>query len=142
MALPPDRRPPALAAVALGGLLGSLARVALARLLPPATGALPWATLLANLTGSFALAFALVLLLERGRPRPYARLFLGVGVLGGYTTFSTLAVETDLLVRDGHLGTAAAYLSATLVLGLGAGWAGLALGRALPGVRLDRRERP
>jgi CrcB protein len=119
-----------------------LARVALARLLPPATGALPWATLLANLTGSFALAFALVLLLERGRPRPYARLFLGVGVLGGYTTFSTLAVETDLLVRDGHLGTAAAYLSATLVLGLGAGWAGLALGRALPGVRLDRRERP
>jgi len=141
MAITRERRPVALLVVAAGGLVGSLARAGMAELLPPSAGALPWGTLAANLTGSFALALALVLMLERGRPRPYARLFLGVGVLGGYTTFSTLTVETDLLVRDGHAGIAAAYLAATVVLGLAAAWAGLAVGRALPTSASHRQER-
>ncbi|MCZ7527307.1 MAG: CrcB family protein [Acidimicrobiia bacterium] len=84
---------------------------------------------------------------RRGSPRPgtadgaaagavpptrYARPFLGIGFLGSFTTFSTFAVEADMLVRDGRAGTAAAYVLATVLVGSAAAWAGLALGRALP----------
>ena len=137
----PERRPVLLAVVAGGGLIGSLARVGVAELLPPSAGGMPWGTLVANLSGSFALAVVAVALVERGRPRPYARLFLGVGAIGGYTTFSTLMVETDRLVRGGSTGTAAAYLVGTVAAGLAASWAGLTVGRALPKLTLHRQER-
>ena len=79
---------------ALGGALGALARWGVAEALPPSPGGWPWATLLVNLTGCLLLGVLL------GGPRapappaaPGSRPFLGVGVLGGYTTYSTFAVE-------------------------------------------------
>jgi CrcB protein len=68
-------------------------------------------------------------LLARWPEHRYARPFLCVGVLGGWTTMSTFAVEADLLVRDGHAGTAAVYVLVTTVVGLIATSAGLLGGR-------------
>src|SRR6185295_14847300 len=82
-----------LAVVAAGGGLGSAARYGLARALPsPATG-FPWATFLTNVTGCLLLGVLMVYVLEVWPPRRYVRPFLGVGFLGGYTTFSTYTVE-------------------------------------------------
>lgn len=107
-----------LLAIALGGACGALARWGLAEALPHSRDQLPWATVLANVTGCFAIGVLLVVLAER---RPESRLLrplLGTGVLGGYTTFSTYALDTrDLLAADRPV-LAAAYLFGTLVVGL------------------------
>jgi CrcB protein len=94
-------------------------------------GGFPWATLWTNLSGSLALGVLLAVLIERYPPSLYARAFIGTGFLGAYTTFSTFAVETDLLVKDGHAGTAGAYVAASLVGGLAAAALGLAAGRRI-----------
>ena len=73
----------------------------------------------------------MVLLMEHLRQSRYARPFLGTGVIGAYTTFSTYVVEADLLVRDRHSNTAAAYALASLACGLLAVWAGITLGRLI-----------
>jgi fluoride exporter len=93
---------------------------------------MPWTTLAINVSGSFAVGLLLVFVLERWPPTRYARPFLAIGFLGAFTTFSTLAVESDLLVRDGSIGTATAYVVLSLVAGLVAAYAGMVLGRALP----------
>ncbi len=134
---PTRARPAVLAAIALGGALGAPARYGVARLVPVRSGSFPWATFLTNVSGSFALGLLLVLILERFPPTRYLRPFVATGFLGAYTTFSTFMVETDQLVSGGHGATAAGYVLASLVCGLGAVWAGLAAGRWLP-VR-DRR---
>lgn len=121
-----------LAAIALGGALGASARAALAQLVPVEPGSFPLATLIVNVTGSFLLGAVLVLLLERFPPSRYRRPLVATGFLGAYTTYSTFAVETVMLVRDGHLTTALAYVAASLVAGLGVVWVGMSLGRALP----------
>lgn len=104
--------------IAVGGALGALARWGLAEALPHTRDQVPWATLLANLTGCFAIGVLLVLLSER---RPHSRLLrplLGTGVLGGYTTFSTYALDTRDLLAAGRPAVAAAYLFGTLLVGL------------------------
>jgi CrcB protein len=73
----------------------------------------------------------MVLFTEYLAPSRYARPFLGTGVIGAYTTFSTYVVEADLLVRDGHSDVAAAYALASLVCGLVAVWGGIVLGRLI-----------
>lgn len=97
--------------VAVGGALGSLARVAVDRVVAP-VGALPVATFLVNVSGALALG----LLLARTED-PRWRALLGTGLLGAWTTFSTLAVEVDGLLRDDLL-LAGAYVAATLGAGL------------------------
>lgn len=119
-------------AVALGGALGAPARYGLAELVPAATGGFPWATFVTNVTGSFALGLVLALVLERFRSIRYLRPFVATGFLGAYTTYSTFAVEIDLLVRDGRGALALAYVAASLVAGLAAVGAGIWTGRALP----------
>lgn len=114
-------------AVALGGALGALARWALAEAVPHDAGAWPWATLVTNVTGCFALGVLMVLVLERWPDRPLLRPLLGTGFLGGFTTFSTYAVDTRGLVAAGHPLLAVAYLLSTLALGLLAVVAGLRL---------------
>jgi fluoride exporter len=107
-----------LSVIALGGALGALARWGLAEALPHQPDQLPWATLLANLTGCFAIGVLLVVL---GARRPDSRLLrplLGTGVLGGYTTFSTYALDTRTLLAAGRPALAALYLFGTLALGL------------------------
>jgi fluoride exporter len=70
---------------------------------------------------------------EARTAHPIVRPFLGVGVLGGYTTFSTFAVDAQQLLAAGRLGTALAYLGATVLGSVGAAWLGLVLGRATTG---------
>ena len=121
-----------LTAIAAGGALGAPARYALAELAPAEAGRFPWSTLGINLTGSLALGVILALVLERFPPSRYVRPFLATGFLGAYTTYSTFAVETVLLVRDAHPATAGTYTITSVMGGLAAVWAGMTLGRALP----------
>jgi fluoride exporter len=133
-------RPDVLAAVALGGALGASARYAIARALPTAAGDFPWATFWINISGSFVLGLFLVIVLERLRPTRYLRPVFATGFVGAYTTFSTFAVETDLLIKDSHLAVAATYVASTLIIGLLGAWLGISAARLLPGGRV-RQER-
>ena len=104
-----------LAVIAAGGVLGSEARYGIDRLIPPPVAGFPWATLLINVTGCLLIGVLMVVLIEVWSPHRDARPFLGVGVLGGYTTFSTFAVDAVRLVRAHHAGAAAGYVVATVV---------------------------
>jgi CrcB protein len=128
---PAARRPQGdvLAAIALGGGLGSLARYGLARALPTAPGDFPWATFTVNVAGSFALGLLMVYVLEVWPPSRLVRPFLGVGVIGGFTTFSTYGVETRGLLAAHAWTLAAAYALGSLAAGLTAVWAGITTGR-------------
>lgn len=124
------------AAVAAGGALGASARYGVGTALPPHES-FPWATLAVNVIGSFALAILLVLVLDLWPPRRYVRPFVCVGFLGAFTTFSSLAVETDQVATDRSVGPAAAYLALTMLLGLAAAAGGVLLGH-----RVTRRAPP
>jgi CrcB protein len=117
--------------VALGGAVGSLARHGLDLLLPHAPDGVPWATLLANVAGSLLLGVAAVWLVEHRRPGLQGYPFAATGVLGGFTTFSTYAVQTRLLAGEGEPGLAAAYVVGTLLLALAAVRAGTVVTRRL-----------
>jgi CrcB protein len=121
-----------LAAIAAGGALGSVARYALARALPhPDPGSFAWATFLANVSGCLLIGVLMWLILEVWGASRYVRPFLGIGVLGGYTTFSTYAVEAQGMARAGMWGTAGLYVVTSVLLGLVAVRVGYALGRQL-----------
>lgn len=102
------------AAVALGGALGAVLRWAIADAVPPGDG-FPWATFSINVVG--ALVLALLPALAVVRRHPVLPVFLGPGVLGGFTTLSTFSEEARALVADGSAGLAAAYVLATVALG-------------------------
>lgn len=129
-----------LAVIAAGGALGSVARWSLTLALPHAGGQFPWATWWANVSGAFALGVLMVLVLEVWPPHRYVRPFLGVGVLGGYTTYSTMMNDTRSLAAAGSPDGAIVYLAASLVAGLAAIWIGIALARLLVAAG-DRRRR-
>ncbi|MFT4083897.1 MAG: fluoride efflux transporter CrcB [Nocardioides sp.] len=116
--------------IAVGGALGSLARWGLAEAWPHRSG-FPFATFVTNLSGALLLGMLMALMLGPLSHTRYLRPFLGVGVLGGYTTFSTYQLETRGLLAAGEVGTAALYLFGSVALGLVAVFAGLSLGRLL-----------
>lgn len=118
-----------IAAIALGGAVGALARYGIGQALPSPAKGFPWATFLINATGCLVIGVVMVLILQVGMHR-LIRPFLGVGVLGGYTTFSTYVVDVQRLVDGGTGGIALAYLVATPVAALLAVTAGSALARA------------
>ncbi|MBB2938195.1 CrcB protein [Amycolatopsis bartoniae] len=102
-----------LGAIALGGALGALARYGVGELLPHASGGWPWSTLLVNVSGCLAIGVLMALI---GRFWPRQRLlrpFAGVGVLGGYTTFSTATLEVVQLVQAHRPVLALLYLAVT-----------------------------
>ncbi|HEU5150805.1 MAG TPA: CrcB family protein, partial [Iamia sp.] len=119
-----DTRPSALAVVAAGGTVGALARWAIVATWPTATGGAGWGTLAVNLTGCLLLG----VLAARVAPDSLLRLGLGTGVLGGFTTFSTLAVETDRGIAADRPALALGLLLATLVGGVGLALLGGRLG--------------
>ncbi|MBM3659532.1 MAG: CrcB family protein [Actinobacteria bacterium] len=112
--------PRAVLLVALGGAVGALARHGLARAFPVGPGTFPTTTFVINVSGAFVLAVLLESLLRRGTPDHWLRLLAGVGILGGFTTFSTMAAELALLWRDGDHALAAVYATATVVAGIAA----------------------
>lgn len=120
-----------LAAVACGGVVGVLLRYGLGELAGPAGRGWPWTTFLENLTGSLLLGVLLVAVLERGRGHRLARPFLGVGVLGSFTTMSAYGFETQQMLLAGQDAQAAGYVAATLVGGLAAVFLGVRAARAL-----------
>jgi CrcB protein len=122
-----------LVVIAAGGVFGVAARYGVGRAIPTADRAFPWATFLINISGGFVLGVFMVIVLERFRTARYLRPFFGTGFVGAFTTFSTFSVETDLLIKDGHVTTAAAYVASTLIVGLLSAWLGIIVGRFLPG---------
>ncbi len=105
-----------LLAIAVGGSLGSLARWGVAEALPHTPSQLPWGTVLANVSGCFAIGVLLVVLAERRPDSRLLRPLLSTGVLGGYTTFSTYAIDTRTLLAAGRPLLAGAYLFGTLAI--------------------------
>lgn len=125
---PPD----VVGAVALGGALGALARYGVGVAWPHGDGAFPWSTFAINVAGCLAIGVLLVLITEvAGRPHRLARPFLGTGVLGGFTTFSTYAVDAERLIAGGQVPLALAYLFGTLAAALLAAQAGVSATRAV-----------
>lgn len=122
---------PVLAVVAVGGALGAEARFGIARLLPTRPGQFPWGTFLTNVTGCFAIGVLMVLITEVWTGHRLVRPFLGVGFLGGFTTFSTYAVETRGLLQPGAVYLAFAYLAGTLLAAILAVLAGVMSTRML-----------
>jgi CrcB protein len=121
-----------LGAIALGGALGAPARYGVAQLVGSGANGFPWATFWTNISGAFLLGLILALVLERFPPTRYLRPFVATGFLGAFTTYSTFAVETDLLVKDGHLTVAVTYATATFLTGFAAAWCGILAARSLP----------
>ena len=121
-------------AVALGGLAGAPARYGIERALPAGHNGFPVATLLVNLSGALVLGLILEALARRGDDtgsRQLLRLGLGTGFCGTFTTFSALAVETDLLIRGHDLAAALTYALVSLLAGLLCTSAGIAIAVAL-----------
>jgi fluoride exporter len=116
--------------VAVGGMIGSVARYELAGFVQRLTESpFPMGTLCVNVGGSFILGFVMALSLERGVLGADARLLLGTGFCGGFTTMSTFAYETMALTRQGDIVYAAFNLVATLVSCLAAVWLAQLVGR-------------
>jgi CrcB protein len=120
------------ALVAVGGAAGTLSRHGITEGFD-ADRLFPLATFLVNVTGSFALGALLAVLLVRDHSAPAhrLRLLLGTGFLGGYTTYSALAVDTDTLLRGDHVALGLTYAVGTVVAGLVAAGVGIAAARAV-----------
>lgn len=124
---------PVLAVIAIGGGLGALARYGLALELPTRPGEFPWGTFVTNVTGCFLIGALMVLITDVWSAHRLVRPFLGVGFLGGYTTFSTYTVETRGLLAPGRVLVAFSYLAGTLVAAVIAVILGVWLTRKLTG---------
>lgn len=107
-----------LAAVFVGGALGTLARAGLVVLAAPQPGQWPWPTFIVNIVGAFLLGYFTTRLLERLPVSSYRRPLLGTGVCGGLTTFSTMQVETVTMLEHGNWALAAGYTAASIAAGL------------------------
>ena len=117
--------------VACGGALGAISRHAVNLAVMNLMGSSLVGTFIANITGSFILGLLIAFWEPRGDFPTEHRLFLAVGFLGSYTTFSTLAVATTQSFESGDIGRAALNLGGSIAVGLAAAFAGLALGRAI-----------
>ncbi len=122
-------------AIAAGGAVGSLARYLIALWLSSPPPAFPWSTLAINLLGSFLLGFVA----RSGALGRRQMLFVVVGTLGSFTTFSALAFEIVERIERGMPGASAGYAAATMVLGIGAAWFGAEVSSRIVGDDGDNR---
>lgn len=116
-----------LAAISAGGVVGSLARYALTEAFPQPPGGFGWATFGVNVSGCLLIGVLMVLVEQVWTGRRLLRPFLGVGVLGGFTTFSAYVVDVQQALAAGAARTGLAYLAATLAGALAAAWTGAAV---------------
>ena len=110
-----DRRE--LAAIFAGGFVGAIARAELVEALPHDAGEWPWATLIVNLVGTALLGYFVTRLQERLPLSAYRRPFLGTGLCGALTTFSTMQLEIVRMLDGPHLGLAVAYATFSIAAG-------------------------
>ncbi|WP_328615518.1 fluoride efflux transporter CrcB [Amycolatopsis sp. NBC_00355] len=115
--------------VAAGGVLGACARYGATLVWPTAAGGFPWTTFWINVTGCAAMGVLMAVITAMPATHPLVRPFLGTGILGGYTTFSTYAIDAQHLLDGGHALTALLYLVATVAAALAAVWATATLTR-------------
>jgi CrcB protein len=118
------------ASIAIGGGIGTLARYLLSAAFPAGQG-FPWAIFVVNVSGSFVLGALMVYLLEVWPPRRFLRPFLAVGLIGGYTTFSTYAGGIVTLFTGGRLALANSYALTSVLAALVAVWCGMKAARAV-----------
>jgi CrcB protein len=119
-------------AIAVGGALGSVMRYGLSNWVHAFVGrGFPYGTLVVNVLGCLAMGILFVLLVERMGESTLWRAGLLIGVLGGFTTFSTFSIETFNLIEQGAIARAAGNMVASLVLCVGATWLGVILARQL-----------
>jgi len=123
----PARRWDVLAATAAGGILGAEARYGLGSAAPHHDQQFPWSTLLINVTGCLLIGVLMAVLLQAPSPHRLARPFLGVGVLGGYTTYSTFALDVQRLLLHHRPLVAVDYVALTVLGCAGAVWLSSAL---------------
>jgi CrcB protein len=109
-------------AIFAGGALGALARAGLGEALPYQPGSWPWATFAVNIAGAALLGWAVTLLVERLPPSMYRRPFLGTGLCGALTTFSTLQLELLHMLDEGDAALAVTYAAVSLAAGFAAVW--------------------
>lgn len=132
---PPHRDLRLVGPVAAGGAVGSMLRYGVGLVLPHESGDWPWSTFVVNMVGAFLLGWLLETVARRGpetmRLRR-VRLFAGTGVLGGFTTYSSLALDISQLTDDGAWHVAVSYAGATLLLGTVAALLGVLLGLRTP----------
>jgi CrcB protein len=123
--------PAVLAAIAVGGAIGASARYLVDLAWPAPPGSLPWATMGINVVGCVLIGVLMVLVSEVWIQQRLLRPFVGTGILGGFTTFSTYAVDIQQLIADGYPGRALLYLAATVIGAVAAVWAATRATRAL-----------
>ncbi|MDH2414568.1 CrcB family protein [Nocardioides sp. CER19] len=116
--------------IAVGGALGSLARWGLANAFPHRLSEVAWGTVVVNVAGSFLLGLLMAFVLDVWADRRYVRPFVGVGVLGGFTTFSTYELDARGLFATGHPVLALVYVGGSVVAALVAVTVGVVAGRA------------
>lgn len=118
--------------VMAGGALGSAARYHLGRLCTHLFGtAWPWGTLAANISGGLIMGLFVGWLAARAQGGEMLRLFFAVGILGGFTTFSSFSLETMLMIERGEIASATAYIAASVAASVGALALGLAFMRGV-----------
>ena len=115
--------------VMAGGAAGAALRFQLARMLPVSAGGWPWPTFAANVAGGLAMGVLAAWALRQGDAGEPMRLLLGVGLLGGFTTFSAFSLEMAMMVERGQMMLAVSYALSSVLLALVALFAGLAIGR-------------
>lgn len=117
--------------VMAGGAFGAALRFGLSRAVPMIAGVWPWATFVANVVGSLLMGVLAFWLVRKGAQGDQVRLLLGVGVLGGFTTFSAFSLEVAQMIENGQLTMAFGYAVASVLVALTALFAGLWVAKAL-----------
>ena len=114
-----------------GGAIGAALRYGLSRALPISAAGWPWPTFAANVFGGLCMGVLTMWVMRGDNSAEPLRLFLGVGVLGGFTTFSAFSLEMAQMVQRGQMGMAAIYAIMSVILALGAIFAGMAITKAI-----------
>src|SRR5262249_42034279 len=122
---------PTIVGIAVAGAAGSLARYWVDGFVSRRAGGFPWGTFVVNITGALILGFLFTLFTERVTVDPWVRSSLTIGLLGAYTTLSTLSLESYRLIEDGSYALAFANTVGSLTAGLLAVYAGVVVARAV-----------